>query len=101
MAAVDWQSGIRTGAYMLEKFEPGVIATVQAQPELLQRRQGLVSTRSNAWRSTTSTARTNALNTGEVHYMDRCDLKTLDLLKQNPNIVISELTGYGHYVYRR
>ena len=23
-------------------------------------------------------ARTNALNSGEIHYMDRCDLKTLD-----------------------
>ena len=36
------------------------------------------------------TARTNALNTGEIHYMDRCDLKTLDMLKQNPNVVIFE-----------
>ena len=25
--SVDWESGIRTGAYMLDKFEPGVQAT--------------------------------------------------------------------------
>ena len=44
------------------------------------------------------TARTNALNTGEIHYMDRVDLKTIDLLKQNPNVDITNLTGFGHYV---
>ena len=30
-ASVDWQSGIRTGPFMLEKFEPGVIANLQAR----------------------------------------------------------------------
>ena len=33
--------------------------------------------------------------------MDRCDLKTLDQLKANPDIaIVQELTGYGHQVYR-
>ena len=32
--------------------------------------------------------------------MDRpCDLKTLNLLKKDPNIEITEVTGYGHYVF--
>jgi len=44
------------------------------------------------------TARTNALTTGEIQFMDRCDLKTLSRLEQNPNIKILEVTGYGHYV---
>ena len=39
---VDWQSGIRTGPYMLEKFEPGVSRNHEAQSELLQSRQALV-----------------------------------------------------------
>jgi len=43
-------------------------------------------------------ARTAALTAGEVDYMDRCDLKTLDLVKATPGIKISEVTGYGHYV---
>ena len=29
---VDWQSGIRTGPYVLEKFEPGVRATMKRNP---------------------------------------------------------------------
>ena len=46
-----------------------------------------------------SAARTNALNAGEVDWIGRADLKTLNLLKRNPNIEITEVTGYGHYVF--
>ena len=45
------------------------------------------------------TARTNALTTGEVHWIGRPDLKTLNLLEGNPDIAIIEVTGYGHYVF--
>lgn len=96
--SVDWQSGNRTGPYILEKFEPGVKATYKRNPNYFKS--------DRAWFDAVEhlsiidvTARTNALSTGEIHYMDRCDLKTLDLLKQNPNIVVSETTGYGHYVF--
>ena len=41
----------------------------------------------------------NALNGGEVDWIGRADLKTLNLLKKNPNIEITEVTGYGHYVF--
>ena len=44
-------------------------------------------------------ARTNALTTGEVDWIGRCDLKTLSLLKRDPNVAIAEYTGYGHYVF--
>ena len=44
------------------------------------------------------TARTNALTTGEVHWIGRPDLKTLNLLERNPDVAITEVTGYGHYV---
>ena len=43
-------------------------------------------------------ARTNALTTGEVHWIGRPDLKTLRLLSRNPNVEITEVTGYAHYV---
>jgi peptide/nickel transport system substrate-binding protein len=95
---VDWESGIRTGPYMLEKFEPGVIATFNKNPNYFKSDRGWFD-RVECLAIIDVTARTNALNTGEVHYMDRCDLKTLDMLKQNPDLVISETTGYGHYIY--
>jgi peptide/nickel transport system substrate-binding protein len=94
----DWESGIRTGPYVLEKFEPGVKSSFKKNQNYFKSDKGWFDS-VEALSIIDVTARTNALNAGEIHYMDRVDLKTLDLLKQNPNIVVSETTGYGHYVY--
>ncbi len=94
----DWQSGIRTGAYVLEKFEPGVSAELNRNPNYFKPDRGWFD-RVECLSIKDVTARSNALISGEVHYMDRCDLKTLDLLKQNSGIVVTEQTGYGHYVF--
>jgi peptide/nickel transport system substrate-binding protein len=93
----DWQSGVRTGPFVLERFEPGVSAKLKRNP--------------NYYKSDTPyldeveflaiidvAARTNALTTGDVDFIGRCDLKTLELLKRNPNIEIDEIAGYAHYV---
>jgi peptide/nickel transport system substrate-binding protein len=92
---VDWQSGIRTGPYMLEKLEFGVSAKMKRNPNYY----------GTSWFDEVEVlsiidvnARTNALTGGEVQYIDRCDLKTLTLLKRTPGIKIWEGTGYGHYV---
>ncbi len=92
---VDWESGNRTGAFILENFEPGVSFKMKRNPNYF----------GDVWVDDVEvltiadvTARTNALNTGEIHYMDRCELKTLSLLQQNPDLSILEVTGYGHYV---
>jgi peptide/nickel transport system substrate-binding protein len=95
---VDWESGIRTGAYVLEKFEPGVKATFNKNPNYYKSDRGWFD-RVECMSIKDVTARTNALNAGEIDYLHRADLKTLDLLKQNPNVVINEMTGYGHYIY--
>jgi len=96
--SVDWESGVRTGAYVLDKFEPGVSATFNKNPNYYKSDRGWFE-RVEFLSIKDVTARTNALMAGEVHYMDRCDLKSLDLLKANPNIVVSEVTGYGHYIF--
>jgi len=38
-------------------------------------------------------ARTNAMTTGEIHAMDKCDLKTISLMKQNKNLEIVSVSG--------
>jgi peptide/nickel transport system substrate-binding protein len=96
--AVDWRSGNRTGPYVLGKFDPGVITTLTRNPNYFKSDRAWFDA-VDALSIIDVTARTNALNNGEIHYMDRADLKTLDLLRQNPNLVIAETTGYGHYVY--
>jgi len=95
---VDWQSGIRTGAYKLDKFDPGVQASFTKNENYYKPGKGWFDT-VQFLSIKDSAARTNALLSGEIHYMDRCDLKTLDQLKANPDLTVSEITGYGHYIY--
>jgi len=93
---VDWQSGVRTGPYMLDKWEPGVRATMKRNPNYY---------RDTWFDEVTATviadvaARTNALSSGEIDYMDRCDLKTLKMLERNPGLNINKILGYGHYIF--
>ena len=96
--SVDWESGVRTGAYTLDKFEPGISATFNKNPNYFKPDKGWFD-RVEFLAIKDVTARTNALLAGEVHYMDRCDLKSLDLLKSNSELVVQEITGYGHYIF--
>lgn len=96
--SVDWESGNRTGAYKLEKFEPGIKATFTKNENYYKSGRGWFD-RVEFYSIKDVAARTNALLSGEIHYMDRCDLKTLDQLKENPDLTVAEITGYGHYIY--
>jgi len=93
---VDWQSGIGTGPYVMTGFQPGVRATGKRY--------------ANYHRETwfdeivvlsiiDVNARTTALTSGEVDYIDRVDLKTMNLLTRgNPNVAIAEVSGFAHYI---
>ncbi len=94
----DWQSAVRTGPFILEKFEPGVSAKLKRNPNY--HKSGLPYFDEVEFLALTDvTARTNALTTGEVHWIGRADLKTLNLLQRNKDVEITEVTGYGHYVF--
>ncbi len=93
---VDATAGIGTGGYKVKKYEPGVITELERNP--------------NYWKSDRAffdsaeviaikdvVARTNALTSGEIHVMDRCDLKTVHLLKRNKAIKVEQTTGTQHY----
>ena len=93
----DWQSGVRTGAFSFESYEPGVRAKLKRNPNY--HKNGMPYFDEVEFLTIADvTARTNALTTGEVHWIGRADLKTLNLLQRNPEITITEVTGYGHYV---
>jgi peptide/nickel transport system substrate-binding protein len=93
----DWQSGIRTGPFTLERFEPGLSARLKRNPNYHKSNQPYLD-EVEFIAITDVTARTNALTTGAVDWIGRADLKTLDLLKRNPDVELLELSGYGHYV---
>ncbi len=93
---VEWESGVGIGGYALKEFEPGVRAVTERAPNYW--REGRAHFDAFELLSIVDVAaRTNALVTGEIHAMDRCDIKTLHLLKRNQDIVIEETTGYAHY----
>jgi peptide/nickel transport system substrate-binding protein len=92
----DWASMNRTGPYIMETWEPGFRAALKRNPNYHR------ETWFDAVEFTViadASARTNALTSGEVDYIDRCDPKTADLLKQNPNFEIDMVTGYGHSIF--
>ena len=67
--AADWQSGIRTGPYTLDKFEPGVTANFNKNPNYFKSRQAPGSTASSASRSTMSRRAPMRSTSGETHYI--------------------------------
>jgi peptide/nickel transport system substrate-binding protein len=96
--SADWKSGVRTGPFVYDTYEPGVKARLKRYANYHKSGKPYFDSVEFITISDV-TARTNALTTGEVHWMSRADLKTLSLLGRNPDIAITELTGYGHYVF--
>jgi len=92
----DWNSGVGTGGYVIESYEPGVRTDMKRFPNYWKEGFAHFDT-GQILAITDVAARTNALTTGEIDMMDRCDIKTLNLLERNPNIRIEETSGTGHY----
>ncbi len=93
---LDWASGVGTGPYVMQSFEPGVRMTFQRNPNYWKEGRAHFAEAEMITIADVG-ARTNALSTGEVDMMDRCDIKTLHLLKRNQNIAVEEISGNGHY----
>ena len=92
----EWEKGIGTGGYILEEWEPGVRAFAKRNPNYWKKGKAHfdeVETLSIV----DTNARTNALKTGQINYMDRVELKTVHLLKRMPGINVSAVTGTAHY----
>ncbi|MFO1088572.1 MAG: ABC transporter substrate-binding protein [Hyphomicrobiales bacterium] len=92
---MQWEKAEGTGPFILEAFEPGVRAKGRRNPNYHR----------DVWFDEVEmlsildvAARTNALVTGEVQYIDRPDLKTLAMLKRNGNLEVDNITGFAHFV---
>jgi peptide/nickel transport system substrate-binding protein len=92
----DFDKGDGTGPYILVKHEPGV--------------RCITKRNSNYWKAgcghfdeveticiSDVTARTNALKSGQVDYINRCERKTAHLLKRVPGIQLLSATGTTHF----
>ena len=94
---IEWEKGVSAGPYVLENYEPGVSISGKRNPNYFKE--------DAAWFDDVEqlaivdvAARTNALLSGEVQFINRANVKTIDMLKQAPGIEVNNVTGFGHYV---
>jgi peptide/nickel transport system substrate-binding protein len=90
---IDWKSGIGTGPFVLDKYNPGVALTAHRNKNY----------HGHAWFDDIELltvpdagARTNALLSRSVDYIDRCDLKTLSRLQNTSGFAIDEVPGFAY-----
>ena len=89
-------SGVGVGAYVLESFDPGVRGVLKRNPDFYNPDRGHVDS-AEFLTIADSTARTTALITGQIDFMDRCELKTVNLLMRNKGVTVLETKGTQHY----
>jgi peptide/nickel transport system substrate-binding protein len=89
-----WEKGIGAGPFVLKSFEPGVKLVAERNPNFFK----------DVWFDSIeelsiidTAARTNAYLAGEVHFIDRADLKTIDMLKSAPDTELYNENGFAHY----
>jgi peptide/nickel transport system substrate-binding protein len=91
----DWQKGIGTGPFVLESYEPGVRALTKRNPNYFKEGKPYFDEVETIGISDVN-ARTSALMTGQIDYMNRCELKTIHLLERNQNLQILKIKGTFH-----
>ncbi|MEE9596767.1 MAG: ABC transporter substrate-binding protein [Acidiferrobacterales bacterium] len=92
---IDWESGVGTGGYSLEKFDPGVNTVVKRNPNYWKSGRAFFDSVDNLFVADAA-ARTNAVKTGDVHTMGNLDLKTMHLLKRQKDIQVFATNGNKH-----
>ncbi|MGI9463096.1 MAG: ABC transporter substrate-binding protein, partial [Aestuariivirgaceae bacterium] len=93
---VMWEDGVGAGPYAKVKVDWGVEFNLKRNPNYWKDDRGhfdeivLLGIADAA-------ARQNALVSGEIHAMNRVDLKTAHLLGRNPGVKIHSIPGNQHY----
>ena len=96
---IDWQSGNGCGTYKLIEFQPGVIARFAKNPDHWDAANRGWFDEIEMLAIVDQNARTTALVSGDVHAIDRLDLKTAGLMGRNPNVKVQSVSGTQHYTF--
>jgi peptide/nickel transport system substrate-binding protein len=91
----DWQSGIGTGPYAMTHFEAGVRGEGK---RFANYHRDTYFDEIEVMSISDVVARSNALASGNVDFIDRVDIKTVDRMTAGGNVDISEVSGFAHYV---
>ncbi|MEM7295666.1 MAG: ABC transporter substrate-binding protein [Pseudomonadota bacterium] len=92
-------NGIGTGLYKVESFDPGVRLVCSRVDSHYKDGEAGWFDSIEAIAINDSSARMNALMTGQVDTVNRVDFKTEPLMRANPMVEIFEVTGNQHYTF--
>ena len=92
---IDWESGVGTGGYALESFDPGVRTLVKRNPNYWKENAAYFDDVENLFIADAA-ARTNALRSKEIDCMHNLDLKTAHLLERDSNVRVFPTYGNKH-----
>ena len=92
----DFNKGIGTGGYIIQKWEPGVRALAKRNPNYWKQGSAHFDEVETLGINDVN-ARTSALKTKQIHVMDRCDFKTFHLLEKMPGINAIRINGGQHF----
>jgi peptide/nickel transport system substrate-binding protein len=92
----EYEKGVGTGPFVLQAWEPGVRFFGKRNPNYFRKGRPYFDEVEVIGISDVN-ARTNALKTGQIHAMNRCDTKTFHLLEKAPGIQALKLEGARHY----
>ena len=96
--AIDALSGVGTGGYILDTFEPGVRALSKRNPNYFKEGRAHLD-EIELLAILDVSARQNAIMNGDVDVIDNVDPKTVALLARVPTLEILETTGTQHYTF--
>lgn len=95
----DPTAAIGTGAYMMEVDEPGIRHGFKRNPNYWDAANTGHADEVEVLVLNDATARTAALQSGQVHLINRIDPKVAGLLDRAPNLSVKSVAGRGHYVF--
>lgn len=93
----DWTKPVGTGAYVIEQFQPGVRVAGTRNKNFWKQGAGWLDSYEITVITDTS-ARMNALISGQLDLMNRCDARTVSLLLKNQGIEVVRSPGGWHPV---
>ena len=96
--SADWKSGDGCGSYKIKEFDPGVILTLERNPNHWADDRAFFDS-IEMLALVDPNARTSALLAGNVDAIDRIDLKTVHHLKRKSGVNVHSVAGNQHYTF--
>ena len=92
-------AGIGTGPYKVASYAPGVRFVGARNPNYWAPNKAGHADQVEILVLNDNTARMAALQSGQVHMINRVDPKVVDMIKRAPGVKIHNVSGRGHYVF--